>query len=237
MANEEEEKIPSIQITFPAKGGERFLTPGTLHLDLFNGVATLPNKDREDLSDSLRALGVEVARSCVIKVDQVVQIAVNGRGAYEASQQKAFAPIFQEIKTIDVIITADTKLSMWASTHPRGIPQVTASTVLSGNIQVIESVTPLGAAGTFIGTARDVTASKQYAISVYADQAGTLYIESNAFTNDPADTRWRVVDTLAVAAGVSRNEVYPVTSKYYRPRYVNGGIAQTIFELTTMLKL
>ncbi|MHB9144726.1 MAG: hypothetical protein ACYC5Y_05245 [Symbiobacteriia bacterium] len=62
---------------------------------------------------------------------------------------------------------------------------------------------------------------------VYADQAGTLYVEES---ND--GLAWTQTATLAVAAGALADTGWVSLSKRdYRFRYVNGAVAQTSFTL------
>jgi len=117
---------------------------------------------------------------------------------------------------------------------PRATAEDILLAVLSGmlNIQHIETTTPLGAGVTFTGATRDCIHHSDFAVSVYADVAGTLYLE-----NSMDGTTWRQYDEVSVLAGVAVNRVYSVTRRYNRVVYKNGATAQTVFELVTMLKV
>jgi hypothetical protein len=88
------------------------------------------------------------------------------------------------------------------------------------------TATPLSAgASTTIGPL-DCTSSDEVGVTVYANQPGTLYVETSI-----NNSSWRVVDTVQVASAAPINRVYSVTTRWMRLRYRNGGIAQTVFEL------
>jgi len=95
----------------------------------------------------------------------------------------------------------------------------------SGNTFNVHT-TPLLANSTDIVGPLDCTSSDEVGVAVYADQPGTLYVETSI-----DNSSWRVVDTVQVASAVPINRVYSVTTRWMRLRYRNGGIAQTVFEL------
>lgn len=64
--------------------------------------------------------------------------------------------------------------------------------------------------------------------SVYADQAGTVYVEQS-------DDQTRVTASYSLAIAAATSTVIPlqlITSRYYRFRYVNGATAQATFVLS-----
>ncbi|MCX7759510.1 MAG: phage portal protein, partial [bacterium] len=65
---------------------------------------------------------------------------------------------------------------------------------------------------------------------VYADQAGTLYLEQSRDSST-----WRVTATQAVTAGNSYAIQTPIIGRYVRARYVNGATAQGAFDLNTSI--
>ena len=71
--------------------------------------------------------------------------------------------------------------------------------------------------------------------SVYADQAGTLYID---FSNDDTNTAGTSATSLAftpASAGTPDSNMLPypveIPTRYFRFRYVNGSTAQSVFQL------
>lgn len=63
---------------------------------------------------------------------------------------------------------------------------------------------------------------------IYADQAGTLYLEET----DVEGTSWTTTATIAVAAATTTKlDWTTLTKRWYRFRHVNGATAQTNFRL------
>ncbi len=98
-----------------------------------------------------------------------------------------------------------------------------------------DTTTPLGAGATFPGTSRDLQGASStpyyhYAgirTLVYADQAGTLYVDES-----PDGSTWtQGVSSVAVASGTVGRISHKATCRYVRLRYVNGSTAQGTFKL------
>ncbi|CAB5220286.1 hypothetical protein UFOVP233_38 [uncultured Caudovirales phage] len=104
------------------------------------------------------------------------------------------------------------------------------------NIFYAESATALGSGATFTGTTRDcgfvaggVCRYAAFNAFAVADQAGTMRIEIS--TNG---TTWvKATADQALTAGTPLFLSIPVTAKYHRAVYVNGGTAQGSFMLNT----
>jgi hypothetical protein len=98
--------------------------------------------------------------------------------------------------------------------------------------QVPQSAATLGIGATFTGVSTNVQAAFQtinffyYNASAYADQAGILSIE---FSYD--NTTWYTAKSIAVIANTYTELFVKVTQQYYRVKYVNGGVANTVFKL------
>jgi hypothetical protein len=98
---------------------------------------------------------------------------------------------------------------------------------------LVFTTTLLPANGTWISKVDSDPFTGRIVGSVFADQAGTLYVEQSG---DGVD--WRdVVDSFSVVAnqgiGFSVEKVVP----YARVRYVNGATAQTEFRLFVFRRL
>lgn len=109
---------------------------------------------------------------------------------------------------------------------------VTSNIGTSGLVVYTDSATNLASGATFTGTSRDGGATPAYnkfIVNAYANQAGTLYIEKST-----DNTNWRLA-AKPVAVGIDLPEQVEVlvTTRYMRARYVNGGVAQTLFSLTS----
>ena len=125
------------------------------------------------------------------------------------------------------------------ATEPIPVAQVTATQPVSGTVAVgtsglvayTDSSTNLGVSATFTGTYRDGGSSPGYnkfIAHVFADQAGTLRIEKST-----DGTTWRLAASVAVGVGETKELEVKTTTRYYRVVYVNGGVAQTTFLLTS----
>ena len=92
------------------------------------------------------------------------------------------------------------------------------------------NTTPLGIAGTFTGTFEDVLRYGSVAITAYADQAGTLYLD---WSSDGTHVDQTV--TIPVALGGASASA-AVAARYLRVRYLNGAVGQTAFRLQTLYR-
>lgn len=114
----------------------------------------------------------------------------------------------------------------------------TSGLYLAANANFVESTTALAANGSITGAARNVGSRDRfsfYLADAYADTAGTLFVERSV-----DGTTWRPANGTtgqAVAAGASVIVKLPISSQFYRARYVNGGTAQGAFLLTTAFSL
>lgn len=89
--------------------------------------------------------------------------------------------------------------------------------------------TPLAASGVWVGTAEDVSKYSTVAISVYADVAGSGYVE---FSTD--NTNFTSGPTIPIPADSLESFIIPVTTQYIRVVYENGATPQTEFRLQTV---
>lgn len=111
---------------------------------------------------------------------------------------------------------------------------VTANATISnaGLVVYTDSATNLGVSATFTGTSRDGGATPAYnyfIVNAFADQAGTVRVEKST-----DNTNWRRASKdIAVAANAPEEITVKVTARYHRVVYVNGGVAQTVFSLTS----
>jgi hypothetical protein len=133
------------------------------------------------------------------------------------------------------------KLGSYA-TEPIPAAQVSATQPVSGTVTgnvgsaglavYTDSSTNLGVSATFTGTSRDAGATPAYnkfIVNAVADQAGTVRVEKST-----DNTNWRRASAdIAVAVNVPQQLEVLVTARYHRVVYVNGGVAQTQFLLTS----
>ncbi len=95
--------------------------------------------------------------------------------------------------------------------------------------------TPLAEDATFTGDSIDTLGYTIAQIAVYADQAsaaGGLVVEVSS-----DETNWHVKHTFSYQNPSEEND-YPVTltRRYLRVTYTNGAVAQTVFDLSTVLR-
>lgn len=107
---------------------------------------------------------------------------------------------------------------------------------INSSVGFLDSTTALGAAASYIGSARITSSYGPYSYFnalAYADVAGTLYIDWSA---DSGST-WQTHSSTPVAAGTTQSLAASlvgfVAAVQFRARYVNGAGAQTVFRLAT----
>lgn len=92
------------------------------------------------------------------------------------------------------------------------------------------SIAILTSGNTFVGTAETVDSYNSVVVTVYTDQAGTLYMEFS-----PDGTNWDSSLSYSVAAATNEVHTLRVTRKYFRVRFTNtAASAQTYFRLQTI---
>jgi hypothetical protein len=89
----------------------------------------------------------------------------------------------------------------------------------------------LGIGGIYTGAGRRCNDFRYIRGTIFADVAGTLYVEQDA-----DNTNFAIQDTFAVAAGVGLGFKALCVGRFIRLRYVNGGVAQTVFRLWSELE-
>lgn len=91
---------------------------------------------------------------------------------------------------------------------------------------VVSTTTALGIGGVFTSPRFDADAYDEIAISCYSNVAGSLAVQQS---ND--GTNYDVVKTITYTAAAVVAIAAPITAKYGRLVYTNGGVAQTSFRL------
>jgi len=91
---------------------------------------------------------------------------------------------------------------------------------------VASTTTPLTANASWTSASIDMLNYTKLYVTVFANQAGTLYIEQS-----PDGTNWDVTESISVSANVGEAVVREIAARYCRVRYVNGAAAQTVFRL------
>lgn len=108
----------------------------------------------------------------------------------------------------------------------------TVTATLSSPTTYTDTTTNLGISATFTGTSRDAGATPAFYSFVgraFADQAGTFRIEQST-----DNTNWRrATPDTAVAANTPVTLETIVCARYHRVVFINGGVAQTVFQVTS----
>ena len=94
------------------------------------------------------------------------------------------------------------------------------------------TTTPLGIDASWTSPVDSSLITGRLIGSVFADQAGTIYIEQS-----PNNTNWDVVDSYAVSANAGIGFSVEKVAEHIRARYVNGGVAQTVLRLYVYKRL
>ena len=108
----------------------------------------------------------------------------------------------------------------------------TVTATLSSPTVYTDTTTNLAISATFTGTSRDAGATPAFYSFVgraFADQAGTFRIEQST---DNSVWRRATADTAVVANTPVTLEAI-VCARYYRVVFINGGVAQTVFQVTS----
>jgi hypothetical protein len=118
---------------------------------------------------------------------------------------------------------------------------------LSNNVYALVSSTNLGSSATFTQTAVNV-ASSTTSLSVYNAQLvigvshtaglvpGQLYLDLGTETSSTAPTVWYQALAVAIPSNANWQQFsVPLSTRYYRLRFVNGATAQTNFRLSTLI--
>lgn len=90
----------------------------------------------------------------------------------------------------------------------------------------IGSTDPLASNGTVILGPRPTNRADNITGAVFADQAGTLFVEQSG-----DGTNWDISKTYAVTASTGAPFSEPLYLPWVRLRYLNGASAQTTFRL------
>lgn len=128
------------------------------------------------------------------------------------------------------------------ATEPIPAIQLTGTQPISGTVTAnigtpgltiyTDSAVNLGVSAAFTGTSRDAGATAAYNIftaNAFADQVGTIRLEKST-----DGTNWRrSTADVAVAINTGVSLEVRVTTRYNRVVYTNGGVAQTVFLLTS----
>lgn len=121
--------------------------------------------------------------------------------------------------------------------HALPVQMLNFSTTTTANIGTVsptvyaDSTTALAAAGVYTGLSRDAgttIAYQRFVGRAYADQAGTLAVQSST-----DNTTWRLVEQVALAAGEAKTINIQVVERYNRIVYTNGATLQGAFRLTS----
>jgi len=127
-------------------------------------------------------------------------------------------------------VTADQGGAPWSVTFPSS-QQVLSNAAVDANNT---STTLLGSNGVFTGTGTDLLAYAGIEISVFADQASAASGFQIQFSTD--NVNWQTDQSNTVNASQQYYYTKNRHARYFRIVYTNGGTAQGIFRLQTILQ-
>jgi hypothetical protein len=90
----------------------------------------------------------------------------------------------------------------------------------------LDTTTALGSNGVFVTGAFRIDGSQEIRGTIFANQAGTIYIEQSFDQNN-----WDCSNSYAITANDGKGFKESVVADYARVRYVNGSSAQTTLRL------
>lgn len=93
------------------------------------------------------------------------------------------------------------------------------------------TIVALGISATYTGILFSTEGYAKITGTVFADQAGTLYIDQSS-----NGTNWDLSTSVAVTASAGVGFSIALVATSARLRYVNGAIAQTVFRLYSFLR-
>lgn len=96
---------------------------------------------------------------------------------------------------------------------------------------ILESTVALGISATFNGPQRPTDGFSKVRALAFADQAGTLNIQQSF----DGGVTWRTTDTTAIVASTAKTIEALIVAPLVRVQYVNGGVANTVFNLGVSL--
>ena len=117
---------------------------------------------------------------------------------------------------------------------------------ISNNAYSLQSSTNLAASATFTGSSSNIAASStsstiyntsiNVAVTHLAGLTpGTLFYEVGSETSSTAPTVWFAQFVVPIASNQNwQTFTFPVSTRWYRVRFVNGATAQTVFRLATI---
>lgn len=91
----------------------------------------------------------------------------------------------------------------------------------------VGTTTPLGSNATYTSVGREALDFDSIVGTVYADQAGTIYIEQS-----PDGTNWDVSTSYNISASNGNGFTESIVAPYWRVKYTNGAAAQGTFRLS-----
>jgi len=162
-------------------------------------------------ADEIRATVVDALPESPFNISKVGGTPVTGRD---------WSSDFAKLQNLDIALSAhrDAMLAKLDEVGKLVLIDYT-TTPLPANASWVSAVDPGPNTGRIVG-------------SVYADQAGTLYVEQS-----PDGANWDVVDSFSVSAGSGLGFSVEKVCPYARVRYVNGATAQAVFRLYVYKRL
>lgn len=105
-------------LTYPRTGGTKSVAKGILVLDFYNGIATLPDGAKEQISDSLESHKLKEVKSVLIETNKDATGWLDESGKFPINANEASVMTYQNFSTLYIEATETTNINVWTSTHP-----------------------------------------------------------------------------------------------------------------------
>lgn len=116
--------LPNLHMVWPTGGGTQSVGAGDTTIDFEEGLAKLPNGNRQYLKRKLKGSQFKYVY-VTIHTNQEIDVELEpGAGLWTVSANQFYSFLFIPCKFLRIVTTTTTNLRVFASTDPRGGPAV-----------------------------------------------------------------------------------------------------------------
>lgn len=201
-------------ITYPSEGGTKFIdTAGTVKFDFINGLVTLPDNSTESIQ-SLPAFITtkrnQYIRSIIIEAskDAIVELESQARATIPAGIAVPFSML--KIKTLKIVVSANTSLKLIASTAPYAVPYLMDLRTQEFYTEQFREKVTVDTSGTTVTISPPVKVVLVYAENddIYVEFNGSIDSKSFKVPKDGSLSYPLVTESLNIKAVSSSADVY-----------------------------
>jgi len=196
-------------------------TAGTAYCDKFSVPHPLKGAGRRTLTDLYGYLATEATLTAQLNITLSAlrdAICAAGVNAKTLNDLYGYLARYGQLPS-DLTAAGNLKLSIQESA-------ITVPFDLQAQLRALHAstTTALAANASWTSTSEEVLNFGRITGTVFADVAGTIYVEQS-----PDNTNWDVVDSWSVAANAGLGFSVELVGRYVRIRYVNGATLQGTF--------